>query len=144
MDDTRKFAVEGRKVINEINNSNLGTEKPACNIGTYKLHKAVTGSNDLAGKKANDIYNHCQTSSNWEDISVNYNDLSAWKEAMRDMHNKVNQGAYIIAVYYNSIPGKSGHVVTLMPSEKMEATAWECKAVPLAMDTGSENRSTHR
>ena len=105
----------------------LGTSEDACARGA---------NSDL--KRANQIFTHCENSSNWVAIPVDWKEAASWQATMKEMQAQVNQGAVIIAVWQNPT-GASGHVMGLVSGEVQYSRS--CKGnLVVVMDTGDKTR----
>ena len=58
---------------------------------------------------------------------------------MAEAQNYANQGYFVVAGYINPIPGRSGHVVVIVPGEEKYSDSWGSN-VPNTMDTGRNRR----
>lgn len=57
---------------------------------------------------------------------------------MSQAQQLANDGYFVVAGW-KSAPGKSGHVVVIVPGEMKYSGKWECN-VPMSMDTGAKMR----
>lgn len=99
-----------------------GMKDAACNIGVREAFKEIYKSNELNAKRANDMVKYWRNSPNWIKIS------------MKQAQNYANYGYFVVAGWYNSIPGASGHVAIVVPGK-------EENGYPVTMDTGSGKRT---
>ena len=105
-----------------------GKIQAACNIGVNAAFKYLFGSNDLDGKKANQMVRYwMSTPSHWEKIS------------MSNAQSLANQGYFVVAGWINPT-GASGHVVMVVPGDAVYKPSWG-GSIPNVMDTGSNKRS---
>lgn len=109
--------------------ANYDMNKAVCNFGVNTMFKSLFGSNELDGKKANDMVRYWQNNpSHWEQIS------------MSQAQQLANEGYFVVAGWINPNSGESGHVVVVVPGEESYSSKWGCD-VPQTMDTGRKNRA---
>ena len=113
-------------------------QKPAmCNVGVNCAFKEVTGSNELSGKRANEMYDQMNSSGNFEEIDPS------------EAQETANDGDVVIAAWKNP-SGSSGHVAMVVPGEAGKTGTWEGKpartigGMPRVMDTGSGLRTKNQ
>jgi hypothetical protein len=98
-----------------------------CNISVKAAFKALTNSNEFGEQVANQMYQHCVSSQNFQEVK------------MEDTQALVNGGAIVIAAWENPTAGESGHVVLVVPGNEIQCDKWKCK-VPMCMETGANHR----
>lgn len=108
-----------------------GTQMAVCNFGVQTAFKAVFGNTNLPPGmtgRANDMVKA------WE------NNPKYWQAiTMAEAQDYANQGYFVVAGYINPIPGRSGHVVVIVPGEEKYSDSWGSN-VPNTMDTGRNRR----
>ena len=105
-------------------------DEAVCNYGVNAVFKSLFGSNELDGKKANDMVRYWQNNpSHWEQISVS------------QAQQLANEGYFVVAGWINPNSGRSGHVVVVVPGEESYSGMWGCD-VPTVMDTGLNKRTS--
>ena len=108
--------------------SKYGKNMAVCNFGVNTMFKSLFGTNDLDGKRANDMVKYWQNNpSHWEQISVS------------EAQQLANEGYFVVAGWINP-SGGSGHVVVVVPGEETYSPKWGCD-VPQTMDTGGNKRT---
>ena len=106
---------------------NYGTTAANCNRGVNHAFEELTGSNELAGKNANNMVDQLEQSSNFTKINQN------------EVQTEANDGVIVIAGKKED--SGSGHVALAVPGEEVKANKerWGGTA-PVGMDTGSNKR----
>jgi hypothetical protein len=105
--------------------ANYGSTSSQCNRGVNHAFEELTGSNELAGKNANDMVDQLESSDNFE--VVNRDNVKV----------ETDDGSIIIAGKKES--SGSGHVVLAVPGDEVSSTSWGGTA-PVGMDTGRNKR----
>ena len=133
VNNASKITEAATNAVNKVIASDNNETTPAkCNIGVNNAFKEITGSSELGGKKANDMYDYMSSSDNFEPI-----DISKAQEA-------ANNGEVVIAAYKSS--SGSGHVALVVPGKAATTGTWDGKpassigGIPLVMDTGAGKR----
>ena len=113
---------------------NNGSQPPKCNIGVNHAFQEITGSDELAGMRANEMYDRMSNSPNFTPVHVS------------EVQGLANRGEIVVAAWKNP-SGSSGHVALAVPGEAVSSGTWEGEGarsiggLPLVMDTGSNKRT---
>lgn len=100
-----------------------GMTNAACNVGVREAHKYLYPlCKELENKRANDMVKYWRNSPNWVKIPTSV------------AQSYANLGYFVVGGWYNNIPGKSGHVVVVVPGQ-------EERGYPIVMDTGINMRN---
>lgn len=112
--------------------SKYGSSQAVCNFGVQTAFKSIYGSSNLPpGMKgrANEM------AKAWADNPKYWQPIS-----LSEAQSYANQGYFVVAGYINPVPGRSGHVVVVVPGQEKKSDSWGCN-VPNVMDTGSNKRT---
>ena len=134
LNDKKKAAVTGAaegavKHVKDTYDKN-GSCGAQCNRGVNHVFTTLTGSNELKGLKANEIYDKLPNSDNFEEVEFT------------EVLDLANKGEVIIGAW--KAKSGSGHVVMAVPGSKGSGT-WDYEKsskIPQVMDTGSGMRSS--
>ena len=127
-----KITSAAKSIVNNLT-AKYGKKLAVCNFGVQEAFKAIFGStnlppgmtgraNDMAKAWANNL-------KNWQPISIS------------EAQDYANQGYFVVAGYSNPTPNKSGHVVVVVPGDKIYSKRWGCY-IPCTMDTGQNKRTS--
>jgi len=132
--DPAKITNAATNAVQTVKDSDKDGNQPAkCNIGVNTAFTEITGSDELKGMRANEMYDHMGSSSNFTPIEP------------KDAQAAANNGEVVIAAY--KAPSGSGHVALVVPGTAMMSGTWEgtqAKAmggIPQVMDTGAGMRT---
>ncbi len=123
-----RITLSAQNAVNEMITI-YGMEQACCNISVKYVLKELFGSTEFGDKRASQMVEQMQTSSNWEQVSIN------------EAQNLANQGHLVVAGWQNPNPNSSGHVMVVVPGSMVYDRRWDCM-VPMVMDTGSSTRSS--
>jgi RHS repeat-associated protein len=133
--DPEKTTVAASNAVETVKDSDNGSTPAKCNIGVNCAFTEITGSNELSGKKANEMYDQMSGSSNFTPIEPS------------DAQSAANDGEVVIAAWKNP-SGSSGHVALVVPGVADQSGTWNgapassIGGIPKVMDTGVGTRTT--
>lgn len=101
----------------------FGKAKAACNYGVQVVFNRHFNTRELNNKRANNMVDHWEAHpEKWESIE------------MSQAQQLANDGYFVVAGW-KSAPGKSGHVVVIVPGLLVYSGIWK-DSLPVVMDTG--------
>ena len=115
----------------------VGEMTAQCNVGVNHAFKSLTGSSELSGLRANEMYDQMTISSNFTPVQIT------------EVQALANQGEIVIAAWKNP-SGASGHVALAVPGESAASGTWAGQSakslggIPKFMDTGVNTRTSSR
>jgi RHS repeat-associated protein len=128
--DPKKITIAAKNAVSAVKASDPEGKEPAkCNIGVRTAFKEITGSTELHGMDANNMYDHMNKSENFAEVNVS------------EVQDLANAGHIIVAAY-KAATG-SGHVALAVPDSTNDGGKWNKKNVekmPHVMDTGENKR----
>jgi RHS repeat-associated protein len=132
--DPEKTKKAAKNAVKSVKDSDDGSTPAKCNIGVNCAFTEITGSDELSGKRANEMYDQMSGSENFTAIEPS------------EVQEEANSGELVIAAWKNP-SGSSGHVALVVPGEAAKRGTWEGKpasaigGIPMVMDTGYNTRT---